>query len=152
MEDPQPLINDIRSFLLRERTGMTEHYGTDIHRDVSNPNSPLHDFSRAFKGVPDGLPKEYAQACMSYERKQQKDDSTGSLDGTVAYQWSSSGSLTLIGPGRAHIELSRAAQDQLQALLSNRPVPAAQPVPPPPMLASMQQNELALKAIKERNR
>ncbi len=126
----------------------------------------LRDFSAAWFGEGDARPPQRLHnETVALARKEQKDDSSGSLDGTIAYQFSDDGKLTLIGAGRQHIELSHAAQDQLQALLNSRPIPPDVLQGPPasvyPLPGAMsapmtnrqysaRQNELAAQWLKQR--
>ncbi len=122
----------------------------------------LRDFSAAWVGERDARPPQQLHNETVALARSQKDDSSGSLDGTIAYQFTDDGRLTLIGAGRQHIELSRTAQDQLQALLSSRPIPSDVLYGPPastysgasaPMTnrqMSARQNELTSQWLKQR--
>ncbi len=121
-EDAAAIFSGIRTFLYKEKTGMTEQFS--VHPDNSDGLSELHNFKKGFNGMPDGVPAAYAQACFDYEKKQRKDDSTFNI-GSKLLQMDSSGGMQ-VQDASNHIyfypaELA-ALRDALNALVTPDPV------------------------------
>jgi hypothetical protein len=138
------------------------------HPDNENGNSPLHNFARAFKGVGDGVPAAYAQECIDYEKKHKKDSSSIAAAG-MQLQMDENGDITLIQSGSHYILISavyaQEFRDAVNALIPAPDIPtdANQPMnvsggssrmssntPLTNKQMSMIQNELALRAIKQK--
>jgi hypothetical protein len=106
-----------------KRMELRETQGIDPYNDAGNPNSPLNDFSRGFKGVGTGVPADYAQECMAYEKRHKKDTSSIAAAG-MTLQMSENGDITLIQSGSHYIIISSVyAQEFRDAVNALVPAP-----------------------------
>lgn len=143
-----------------KRMELREQQGIDPYNDAGNPNSPLHDYSRAFKGAGDYIPQSLHEETMAQERKQKKGASTITIPG-FQFQMDENGDITILQTGSHYTYVSanqaQAYRDAINALVP-APDPAVidintQSVVPGNSMGQMSQNErtaLYLKAQKGR--
>ena len=85
----------------------------------------IRDFSAPWHGEGSPRPPQALYDESVKLARQQKDDSAGSLAGSTAYQFDSSGRLLLMQAGRQHVDLSPQEQEALRLILNARPIPSS---------------------------
>ena len=164
MEDVmQSALEAIKRMELREQQS--------FHPDNDNGNSPLHDFSKGFKGVGTGVPAAYAQEVLDYEKRHNKKSASSiTLDDSGTALSADENGYVTVQQGR-HCHMFTPSQWATYLAAANVLVPAPDVVvidantqnlvpggqgrissnlPPTNKQLSMKQNELTLLAIKKR--